>query len=94
MKPGEPVYIKERTTTTEFCPHCRAELSKVTGVADSMEHTIPEIGSITVCVECATILAIAEEGFRFATQGEWERIDPDLRACVQHVAGAVPVVRG
>lgn len=93
MTPG-PAFIFTADTERRDCPTCGHRLDAATGVSLDPDDPRPtlQIGSITCCAYCGTILTVTTIGFRFATDAELADLDPALRRLVfefaaQHRSG-------
>lgn len=79
---GPETCITDTRHAPSPCPTCGKMLDASTGA--HMEEPIqPEVGDITICGYCSTLLAFGPEmTLRRATQAEFEELDPQLQKLV------------
>lgn len=68
------------------CPACHTSMDAATAASlDRPRHPIPAPGDLLICAYCSALLVEqpAPFGFRLASQGEFDRLDPALQMLVR-----------
>lgn len=74
-----PLHIKVRQTQNYECPSCHVTLQIITGVAQDEDDLIPELGDISICESCGTLLIIKQDGYKLGTSEDWKKLHPDFK---------------